>query len=76
MDFKNSVAYCQSTSVFFTNLSYEFVIFSKLGMKFDAVRSEAIILHVCPFNSEKKRGGVALQLVIAPLHFPIINLLL
>lgn len=34
-------------------------------MKFEAVRSEAIILHVCPFNSEKKRGGVALQLVIA-----------
>lgn len=33
-------------------------------MKFDSARSEAIVLHVCPFNSEKKRGGVAVQLVI------------
>ncbi|KAL2932906.1 Calcium-transporting ATPase 9 plasma membrane-type [Bienertia sinuspersici] len=40
----------------------------ELGMKFDAVRSEAIILHVCPFNSEKKRGGVALQLSNSDVH--------
>ncbi|KAL9254289.1 Calcium-transporting ATPase 9, plasma membrane-type-like protein [Drosera capensis] len=40
----------------------------KLGMKFDAVRSEAIVLHVSPFNSEKKRGGVALQLSNADVH--------
>ncbi|XP_022723610.1 calcium-transporting ATPase 9, plasma membrane-type isoform X2 [Durio zibethinus] len=33
----------------------------KLGMKFDVIRSESTILHVFPFNSEKKRGGVALQ---------------
>ncbi|XP_073145710.1 calcium-transporting ATPase 9, plasma membrane-type-like [Henckelia pumila] len=33
----------------------------KLGMKFDVVRSESIILHVSPFNSTKKRGGVALR---------------
>ncbi|XP_022843092.1 calcium-transporting ATPase 9, plasma membrane-type-like [Olea europaea var. sylvestris] len=33
----------------------------KLGMKFDAVRSESIILHVSPFNSTKKRAGVALR---------------
>ncbi|GAB4841884.1 Calcium-transporting ATPase 9, plasma membrane-type [Ancistrocladus abbreviatus] len=26
----------------------------KLGMKFDTIRSEAIVLHVSPFNSEKK----------------------
>lgn len=40
----------------------------ELGMKFEAVRSEAIILHVCPFNSEKKRGGVALQLANSDVH--------
>lgn len=40
----------------------------ELGMKFEAVRSEAIILHVCPFNSEKKRGGVALQLSNSDVH--------
>ncbi|PPR89631.1 hypothetical protein GOBAR_AA31059 [Gossypium barbadense] len=33
----------------------------ELGMKFDAIRSESTILHVLPFNSEKKRGGVALR---------------
>ncbi|KAG8481751.1 hypothetical protein CXB51_026617 [Gossypium anomalum] len=33
----------------------------ELGMKFDAIRSESTILHVFPFNSEKKRGGVALR---------------
>ncbi|KAJ8431754.1 hypothetical protein Cgig2_028971 [Carnegiea gigantea] len=40
----------------------------ELGMKFEAVRSEAIVLHVCPFNSEKKRGGVALQLSNLDVH--------
>ncbi|KAF8392831.1 hypothetical protein HHK36_021070 [Tetracentron sinense] len=39
----------------------------KLGMKFVALRSQSTILHVFPFNSEKKRGGVALQLVIGVL---------
>lgn len=34
-------------------------------MKFEAVRSESTILHVFPFNSEKKRGGVALRRVVA-----------
>ncbi|KAK4427477.1 Calcium-transporting ATPase 9, plasma membrane-type [Sesamum alatum] len=33
----------------------------KLGMKFDVVKSESIVLHVSPFNSTKKRGGVALR---------------
>ncbi|CAI9114541.1 OLC1v1015288C1 [Oldenlandia corymbosa var. corymbosa] len=33
----------------------------KLGMKFDMVRSESIILHVSPFNSSKKRAGVAVR---------------
>ncbi|KAM3379938.1 calcium-transporting ATPase 9, plasma membrane-type [Capsicum galapagoense] len=33
----------------------------KIGMKFDVVRSESIILHVSPFNSTKKRGGVAVR---------------
>lgn len=32
-------------------------------MAFDAVRSGASIIHAFPFNSEKKRGGVAVQLV-------------
>ncbi|KAF8389408.1 hypothetical protein HHK36_026103 [Tetracentron sinense] len=36
----------------------------KLGMKFDVVKSESSVLQVFPFNSEKKRGGVALQLKI------------
>ncbi|KAI3447345.1 hypothetical protein Pfo_004010 [Paulownia fortunei] len=35
-----------------------------LGMDFDAVRSDSVIIHAFPFNSEKKRGGVALKLVI------------
>ncbi|WOL13466.1 calcium-transporting ATPase 10, plasma membrane-type-like isoform X2 [Canna indica] len=34
----------------------------ELGMKFDEARSESSIIHVFPFNSEKKRGGVAVQL--------------
>lgn len=38
----------------------------QLGMNFDAVRSESSIIHVFPFNSEKKRGGVALKLVREP----------
>ncbi|CAN4085070.1 unnamed protein product [Withania somnifera] len=33
----------------------------KIGMKFDIVRSQSIILHVSPFNSTKKRGGVAVK---------------
>ncbi|KAK6118714.1 hypothetical protein DH2020_047519 [Rehmannia glutinosa] len=33
----------------------------KMGMKFDVVKSESIVLHVSPFNSTKKRGGVAVR---------------
>ncbi|OIW09320.1 hypothetical protein TanjilG_01291 [Lupinus angustifolius] len=33
----------------------------KLGMKFDVIRKTSTILHVFPFNSEKKRGGVAVK---------------
>ncbi|KAK3411184.1 hypothetical protein EUGRSUZ_J03161 [Eucalyptus grandis] len=33
----------------------------KLGMKFDVSRSESTVLHVVPFNSHKKRGGVAIK---------------
>ncbi|KAL1551848.1 Calcium-transporting ATPase 9, plasma membrane-type [Salvia divinorum] len=33
----------------------------KLGMKFDNVKSESIVLHVSPFNSTKKRGGAAVR---------------
>ncbi|ONM14191.1 Calcium-transporting ATPase 9 plasma membrane-type [Zea mays] len=34
----------------------------KLGMKFNETRLKSSILHVFPFNSEKKRGGVAVHL--------------
>ncbi|KAE9616341.1 putative calcium-transporting ATPase [Lupinus albus] len=40
----------------------------KLGMNFDLIRSNTTILHVFPFNSEKKRGGVALKLVDSGVH--------
>ncbi|KAF1859217.1 hypothetical protein Lal_00009801 [Lupinus albus] len=33
----------------------------KLGMKFDLLRKASTILHVFPFNSEKKRGGIAVK---------------
>uniref|UniRef100_I1QK62 Calcium-transporting ATPase n=2 Tax=Oryza TaxID=4527 RepID=I1QK62_ORYGL len=33
----------------------------KIGMDFNDARSKSQILHVFPFNSEKKRGGVAVQ---------------
>uniref|UniRef100_A0A5B6ZP87 Calcium-transporting ATPase n=1 Tax=Davidia involucrata TaxID=16924 RepID=A0A5B6ZP87_DAVIN len=33
-----------------------------LGMNFDTIRTESSIIHVFPFNSEKKRGGIALKL--------------
>ncbi|KAJ0007800.1 hypothetical protein Pint_30513 [Pistacia integerrima] len=36
----------------------------KLGMKFDIARSETTVLRVFPFNSEKKRGCVALKRVV------------
>ncbi|KAK3122188.1 hypothetical protein QOZ80_8BG0666200 [Eleusine coracana subsp. coracana] len=34
----------------------------KAGMDFHGVRSKSSVLHVFPFNSEKKRGAVAIQL--------------
>ncbi|XP_056167003.1 calcium-transporting ATPase 10, plasma membrane-type-like isoform X2 [Syzygium oleosum] len=40
----------------------------KLGMNFEATRSQSSIIHVCPFNSMKKRGGVALKLTNSELH--------
>ncbi|KAL0410263.1 UNVERIFIED_CONTAM: Calcium-transporting ATPase 10, plasma membrane-type [Sesamum latifolium] len=33
-----------------------------IGMDFSGVRSESEIIHAFPFNSEKKRGGVAVKL--------------
>ncbi|KAK4762027.1 hypothetical protein SAY87_029911 [Trapa incisa] len=44
------------------------VKYLQIGMNFDAVRSESLILHVFPFNSEKKRGGVALRLADERVH--------
>jgi hypothetical protein len=35
----------------------------QLGMSFERIRSSTKIIHVFPFNSEKKRGGVAVKLV-------------
>ncbi|KAK4838265.1 hypothetical protein QYF36_012378 [Acer negundo] len=40
----------------------------KLGMKFNIVKSETAVLHVFPFNSEKKRGGVALKRMDSEVH--------
>ncbi|KAF7843134.1 Calcium-transporting ATPase 9, plasma membrane-type [Senna tora] len=40
----------------------------KLGMKFGLIRSSSKILHVFPFNSEKKRGGVAVKLGDSGVH--------
>ncbi|AQK45934.1 calcium-transporting ATPase 5, plasma membrane-type isoform X2 [Zea mays] len=40
----------------------------KLGMKFSETRSKSSILHVFPFNSEKKRGGVAVYLAGSEVH--------
>ncbi|KAK7255053.1 hypothetical protein RIF29_28455 [Crotalaria pallida] len=40
----------------------------KLGMNFDLIRSNSTVLHVFPFNSEKKRGGVALKLEDSAVH--------
>lgn len=35
----------------------------QLGMNFETARSQSSILHAFPFNSEKKRGGVAVKTV-------------
>ncbi|XP_024969882.1 calcium-transporting ATPase 9, plasma membrane-type [Cynara cardunculus var. scolymus] len=40
----------------------------KIGMNFDVVRSQSTLLHVCPFNSSKKRGGVALRGADSQVH--------
>ncbi|KAL2332555.1 hypothetical protein Fmac_020136 [Flemingia macrophylla] len=40
----------------------------KLGMNFELLRSNSTILHVFPFNSEKKRGGVAVKLTDSAVH--------
>ncbi|CAA0822572.1 Calcium-transporting ATPase 10- plasma membrane-type [Striga hermonthica] len=40
----------------------------KLGMDFGAVQSDSFIIHALPFNSEKKRGGVALKLSDSKVH--------
>lgn len=40
----------------------------QVGMNFVTARSESSILHVFPFNSEKKRGGVAIQTADSDVH--------
>ncbi|KAM0021315.1 putative P-type Ca(2+) transporter [Helianthus debilis subsp. tardiflorus] len=39
-----------------------------LGMNFEAVRSESSVIHAFPFNSEKKRGGVAVKRPDSQVH--------
>ncbi|CAO2201012.1 unnamed protein product [Urochloa humidicola] len=40
----------------------------KLGMKYNETRSKSTILHVFPFNSEKKRSGVGVHLGGPEVH--------
>ncbi|RID77881.1 hypothetical protein BRARA_A00753 [Brassica rapa] len=40
----------------------------KLGMNFDALRSESSAIHFFPFNSEQKRGGVAVKSPDSSVH--------
>ncbi|XP_024192500.1 calcium-transporting ATPase 10, plasma membrane-type isoform X2 [Rosa chinensis] len=40
----------------------------KLGMNFDDIMSQSPVLQVLPFSSEKKRGGVALDLTHGRVH--------
>ncbi|KAJ4792077.1 Calcium-transporting ATPase [Rhynchospora pubera] len=40
----------------------------QLGMKFNEARQKSSILHVFPFNSEKKRGGVAVHVEGSEVH--------
>ncbi|CAN6915337.1 unnamed protein product [Brassica oleracea] len=40
----------------------------KLGMNFDALRSESSAVHFFPFNSEQKRGGVAVKSPDSTVH--------
>ncbi|CAN8230013.1 unnamed protein product [Cochlearia groenlandica] len=40
----------------------------KLGMNFDALRSESSAIQFFPFNSEKKRGGVAVKSPDSSVH--------
>lgn len=54
---------------FFFGLS-SCLLLPQLGMMFEEERSKSQALHVFPFNSEKKRGGVALQVVISSFSVP------
>ncbi|KAH1201218.1 Calcium-transporting ATPase 8, plasma membrane-type [Glycine max] len=40
----------------------------QLGMNFDTARSKSSIIHVFPFNSDKKRGGVATWVSDSEVH--------
>nr|KYP52553.1 Calcium-transporting ATPase 10, plasma membrane-type [Cajanus cajan] len=40
----------------------------RLEMDFKAARSKSSIIHVFPFNSDKKRGGVAIQMPDSSIH--------
>jgi Ca2+-transporting ATPase len=41
-------------------------------MKFAEERSRSAIIHVSPFNSEKKRAGVAVAVVISTSYVPML----
>ncbi|CAA3011349.1 calcium-transporting ATPase 8, plasma membrane-type-like [Olea europaea subsp. europaea] len=47
-----------------------------LGMDFNAAKSKSMIIHAFPFNSEKKRGGVAVKLVIGAISSDVIYCLM
>ncbi|XP_031480261.1 calcium-transporting ATPase 5, plasma membrane-type-like isoform X2 [Nymphaea colorata] len=40
----------------------------KIGMKFEELRSQSSVVHVVPFNSEKKCGGIAIKLSESDVH--------
>ncbi|KAL4632299.1 hypothetical protein ACB092_04G039600 [Castanea dentata] len=40
----------------------------KLGMKFETIKSESPVIRVFPFNSETKRGGIAVQVSESQVH--------
>lgn len=56
---------CHFTVLICHWIIYIFIEYTwQLGMNFEFIRSNSTILHVFPFNSEKKRGGVMLKQVI------------
>lgn len=49
--------------IWFEHLFWECEPLLQMGMKFDKIKADSKDIHVFPFNSEKKRGGVAVKRV-------------